>query len=208
MNIAIVAATEMELMEARQLKNDLHQLQFHCHGIGLVSAVFHLHKIANAKPDLIIQCGIAGAYDERLSIGKTVLVSDDITDLGAEENDHLLDIFDLEFVDKNTSPYQNGRLPCPFLLQNKFEIPMVSGLTVNCSSGTDLTIKKRKEKFHASIETMEGAALHYVGLMGNIPFLQLRTISNLVEKRNKSKWDVSLALRNNALELMKILQQL
>jgi futalosine hydrolase len=208
MNIAIVAATEIELMEARQFRNDLHGLQFHCHGIGLVSAVYHLQQIANSKPDLIIQCGIAGSFDERLAIGKTVLVSDEITDLGAEENDHLLDIFDLELVDKNIFPYHNGRLPCPFLMQKKIETPQVQGLTVNCSSGTDLTIKKRKEKFNASIETMEGAALHYVGLMGNISFLQVRTISNLVEKRNKSNWDVSLALKNNALDLMKILQQL
>jgi futalosine hydrolase len=35
---------------------------------------------------------------------------------------------------------------------------------------------------------MEGAALHYTCLMEKIPFMQLRSISNYIAERDKSKW--------------------
>ncbi len=42
---------------------------------------------------------------------------------------------------------------------------------------------------------MEGAAFHYACLQENIPFLQLRSISNYVEVRDKSKWKIQLAIK-------------
>jgi futalosine hydrolase len=35
---------------------------------------------------------------------------------------------------------------------------------------------------------MEGASLHYVGRETGIPFIQIRSISNYVGERDKSKW--------------------
>ena len=55
---------------------------------------------------------------------------------------------------------------------------------------------------------MEGAALHYVGLMTQTPFLQIRTISNWVEKRHKENWNIPLALENNAAVVKNILDHI
>ena len=43
---------------------------------------------------------------------------------------------------------------------------------------------------------MEGAAFHYVCLQENIPFVQLRAISNFVGERDKSKWLMKEAIEN------------
>ncbi len=208
MKIAIVAATEFELAQIRQIQMDQHELSFFVHGIGMMSAMYHLQKIAENKPDLLLQCGIAGTYDVSIEVGHTVLVLSEKTDVGAEDDQALLDLFDLEFLSLNEFPYKNGALPCPFLENHHFDLQTVHGLTVNCSSGSISTIEKRSHKYNISIETMEGAALHYVGLMNNIPFLQVRTISNRVEKRNKLHWDIPIALKNNTTSLMKILSGL
>jgi futalosine hydrolase len=37
---------------------------------------------------------------------------------------------------------------------------------------------------------MEGAALHYMGRDLNIPFIQIRAVSNYVGERNKAKWKI------------------
>jgi futalosine hydrolase len=44
--------------------------------------------------------------------------------------------------------------------------------------------------------------------MENIPFLQLRTISNYVEVRDKSKWNIPLAVTNLNNTLLALLQEI
>ena len=55
---------------------------------------------------------------------------------------------------------------------------------------------------------MEGAALHYVCLHEKIPFLQLRTVSNYVGERNKTKWNIADAFENLNLELVTLINQI
>ncbi len=59
-----------------------------------------------------------------------------------------------------------------------------------------------RQKYNAHLETMEGAAFHYVCLQKEIPFLQIRGISNYVGERDKSKWKMEEAIDNlcNSLE--------
>lgn len=208
MKIDIVAATALELEAIKKYHFAKHEVRMHTHGIGMMAAIFQLQKIAENEPDLIIQCGIAGTYLPEIKIGSTVLVAEEVTDIGAEDDQQLLDLFDLKFIEKNDAPYQNGVLPCPFLSTLSLNLPIVKGLTVNSASGSDSTIEKRIKKFGASIETMEGAALHYVGLMTQTPFLQIRTISNWVEKRHKENWNIPLALENNAAVVKNILDHI
>ena len=41
---------------------------------------------------------------------------------------------------------------------------------------------------------MEGAAFMYVCLMHQVPFAQIRAVSNVVERRNRQAWKVREAL--------------
>jgi futalosine hydrolase len=43
---------------------------------------------------------------------------------------------------------------------------------------------------------MEGAAFHFVCLREEIPFMQIRVVSNYVEPRNKNSWNIPLAIAN------------
>jgi futalosine hydrolase len=58
------------------------------------------------------------------------------------------------------------------------------------------------------VESMEGAALHYVCLSEKIPFLQLRGVSNYAGERNKSKWKLKEAIGNLNKELIRLLEDL
>jgi futalosine hydrolase len=44
-------------------------------------------------------------------------------------------------------------------------------------------------------ESMEGAAVFYVAGMLDIPVMQLRTISNYVEPRNRAAWRIQEAIQ-------------
>jgi futalosine hydrolase len=53
-----------------------------------------------------------------------------------------------------------------------------------------------QQKWKADIESMEGAALHFVCAKKNVPYLQLRAISNFVGERDKNKWLLATAIGN------------
>ena len=53
---------------------------------------------------------------------------------------------------------------------------------------------------------MEGAAFLFCCMKENIPCVQIRSISNFVEKRNKDNWNIPLAIENLHKEIIKILE--
>ena len=55
---------------------------------------------------------------------------------------------------------------------------------------------------------MEGAAFFKVCNYFNVPCMQIRSISNRVEKRNKENWDISLAIENLNREVAQIIAKL
>ena len=69
-------------------------------------------------------------------------------------------------------------------------------------------MKKLFEKFNADIESMEGAAFHYVCLLRKANFVQIRSISNIVGERDKTKWKMKEAIASLNNELEKLIQQL
>jgi len=85
-------------------------------------------------------------------------------------------------------------------------LPVVKGITVNKITDDKIQIKKMVEKFAPDIESMEGAAFHYVCLQQKINFLQLRSISNVVGERDKEKWEMKEAINNLNLELKNLLE--
>ena len=63
-------------------------------------------------------------------------------------------------------------------------------------SGEERKISELKSKFNVQIESMEGAAFFYVCLKENQAFLEIRSISNFVEPRNKENWEILKAINN------------
>jgi futalosine hydrolase len=58
------------------------------------------------------------------------------------------------------------------------------------------------------VESMEGGALHYVCLQEGLPFLQLRSVSNDVGIRDKTKWNIPLAIGELNKKLTGLLNEL
>ncbi|HRO41614.1 MAG TPA: futalosine hydrolase [Flavipsychrobacter sp.] len=224
MNILLLSATGAEIMPLTEhltaggreqaqnsFKKDDHSITIFVTGVGMVATTYALTKIVQQqKFDLILQAGIAGSFIKDLALGEVVLVEQEMFgDLGAEDRYNFIDSFELGLADENEFPFQQKKLVAhTHPLFDKFPLRKVSSLSVNTVSGSSFTATARYEKFHADIENMEGAAFHYVCLQEKIPFVQIRSISNYVETRDKSKWKISKAITNLNALLIKFFQEL
>jgi futalosine hydrolase len=85
-------------------------------------------------------------------------------------------------------------------------LKLVKGISVNQVTVAPAAINRYKAQFGPVTESMEGAALHYVCLMENIPFLQIRGISNYIGERDKKKWKMDMAITNLNRELIRLLE--
>lgn len=199
MNVLIVCATAGETDIFRnyllQQKPEGHRFEILVTGVGGIATAHALTKqLHQARYDLVIQAGLGGSFDTRIALGAVVYVATEMYgDLGAEDHDKRLDVFEMGLADPNTFPYVNGRLPAPVLPY--FDgMQKVSGLTVNLVSGSEKTIAHLSTRYHCQVESMEGAAFHYVCLQEGVPFGQVRAISNYVTPRDKSTWKMKEAV--------------
>jgi futalosine hydrolase len=70
----------------------------------------------------------------------------------------------------------------------------MEGITVNKAHGSVSGVRRAKERFGKVVESMEGAAVFYVCRMENTNCLQVKAVSNLVEKRRRDKWKIREAV--------------
>lgn len=211
MKTLLCAATEIEIAATIQ-QTVLYKpnVEVLITGVGLMTATYALTKaVALRRPDLIIQAGIAGTFDESQILGTVVAVrSETVADLGVQEGNVFLSLFDLKLLNENNHPWTHGKLTNTNSLISSCRLPVVDGITVNEISTNKERIEHYQKTFNASVEGMEGAALHYVGLMENIPFLQLRSLSNFVGERDKAKWKMKEAIVRLNTELQRLLKSL
>ena len=206
MRVIITAATNGEWMPSFQKINPAYagtnkrfSVGFHESGIGLLASSVSLMKMfVQETPSLIIQVGIAGCFDKKIPLGKVFAVKDDFAgDIGVMENKVWKDLFDLKLDKPNDAPYEKKSLPNPWLSQyNLLKLPTKKGVTVNTISTDKNKIDLYSGRYKATLESMEGAALHYMGRDLNIPFIQIRAVSNYVGERTKAKWEMQEAIYN------------
>ena len=166
-------------------------------------------KVLQDSYDLVIQAGIAGTFSKKIKRGEVVLVKQDVfADVGVEEKGEFKTVFQLGFEDENKFPFSNGWLGNVNEILQATHLKTVNAVTINKVTDRKKQTFQLKNIFNADIETMEGAALHYVCLQMNIPFLQMRSISNKVGERNKTKWKLKKAIDNLNIELDRLIQTL
>lgn len=207
MQILVIAATASEIEPFTAANRQVDVLLT---GVGAPSTIYHLQKrIQQVDYDCIIQAGIAGSFNNDIELGKAVMVQQDcFADLGIEEKGMYSPIFNTGFADKNEFPFTDGWLVNPNEALLRTGLPKVKAITVNKISDSKLQKQQFISSFNAAIESMEGAALHYVCLQEKIPFLQIRAISNLVGERDKTKWKIKEAIQNLNNELASLINQL
>ena len=209
-NILVVAATAKEINPFIELTRtgDLNNADILISGIGLTASTYHLAKqLALKKYGLVIQAGVAGSFDLRIPLGAVVAVKQDlIADQSVVELERLKTLFDLNLVPQDQYPYKKGWLINPNKeVLKKIKLKIVKGISVNQISTSKQMIKFYRDAFDPTTESMEGAALHYVCLMENVPFVQIRSISNYIGERNKQKWDMMNSIVNLNEALIKII---
>ena len=157
---------------------------------------------------MVLQCGVAGSFNDQISLGTSVIVEKDcFADLGANEKTGFQSLQDLGLMKNDVFPYNNNWLINEHRDFKTIELPKITGITVNLLSEDLHWIATLKKYYQPDIETMEGAALHLVCLMEGVQFLQIRGISNLVGDRNKSNWKMKEAIESSNEQLANIYKQ-
>ena len=190
MNVLIVSAT------AQEVQTDYPHLVT---GVGMVATAIAVSKALSEKHyDLVVNAGIGGSFNRSIPLGSVVeVVQDQLSEIGAQDGSQFL------------TPTKMGlEVTTVVEMSARTNLPAVNGITVNTVHGDDKAISKIVQRLNPQVESMEGAACMLACLDAGLPCVQLRAISNYVEKRNKSAWDITLAIRNLNQELTKFLAEL
>jgi futalosine hydrolase len=220
MRILFIVATEIEagiLLNITEKGTFSDQFSFGGHeintlitGVGGISTAWSMKQwlSMNPAPDLAINTGIAGSYNDEIKTGDVVItVTDCFADLGIGSEDKIMTLFEAGLSDPDQFPFSGGVIHC----QNRFigkvgaDIKKVNAATVNTCSGSVSAISRIKNKFNPDIETMEGATFFYICAREKIPFLSVRSVSNKVEPGNRESWNIPLALDSLAEKIKEIL---
>ncbi|MES2061497.1 MAG: futalosine hydrolase [Bacteroidota bacterium] len=206
MRILFVAATEFEVesllgsadIGAGSRRKTHHSLSSTHHsllitGVGMVATAFALgRELATNQYDLAINLGIAGSFDRDIALGDMVEITEDtIAELGAEDDETFLPISQMGFGESNfkaskqLSTIYKGQL-----------IKQATAITINTVHGNEASIQKIQQRLNVQIESMEGAAFFYACREAGVPSVQIRAVSNYVEKRNRDAWQIGLAVKN------------
>ena len=169
-------------------------------GVGMVATAYWVGRaLASNSYDVAINAGICGSFDRHFPIGEVVnVVEDSFPEMGAEDGEYFLSLIDLDLLGRDEFPFTNG------ILENKgvFDHPAldslrkVKGITVNKVHGHAQSIGQLLEVIQPDIETMEGAAFLYACQSIGLKCLQLRSVSNYVDTRERTAWNIPLAIRN------------
>jgi futalosine hydrolase len=198
--ILITAATIKELQSVDVLRmRASFDIDMFVTGVGSMSTIYNLMSYFEKKgrPDFLINIGIAGSFSPEFAIGDTMIVeSDCFADIGIEDQSGFKSIWETGLIQSSEFPFENGYIKCDpeIVLMLGDSIRRVKGITVNMASGREETIERYLERHNPDIETMEVAAVLYVGRMEDIPVIALRSISNKIEPRNRDAWDILSAL--------------
>ena len=216
MNCLVVAATPIEIRPflegLRETRGNMpgKEVDVLITGIGLTATTYSLTgQFRIKRPDLVIQAGVGGCFDESVPLGTVLAVRQEaIADQSVIELNRLRTLFDLELVPQDQHPFRKGWLVNRSIAMKKTRLRKVNGISVNEITTSRKKVAFYKNHFQPVVESMEGAALHYVCLMESVPFIQLRAVSNYIAERNKQRWNMKESIVNLNKELIKLLQKI
>jgi len=178
-------------------------------GVGKANAAATAAMLLDSLcPEAVLCFGCAGAYPgSGLQIGDLILASEEIYgDEGAMTSDGFLDMEGLGFplVETGGERWFNRFPADPELLGSNHRLiaaqtgkgrrvavgPLV---TVSACSGTVVLGRELARRTGGLGENMEGAAVAQLCARFGVPFFEVRGISNLVEERDLSRWELAAA---------------
>lgn len=189
-------------------------------GMGKVNAaIITTQLIERFKPALLINTGCGGAYPgSGLGVGDLAVATAEIYgDEGVLTVNgwHNLEIIGIPSVERKGNRYSNEfplsmeQAAKVFGFATSLGLPVKRGkfVTVSTCSGTAARGEELESRFGGICENMEGAAIAHTALLFDTPFLEVRGISNMVEDRDISKWDIPRAVEMSQRFLFKCLER-
>ena len=152
-------------------------------GIGPVDAAVRTARaLAAQRYDLVVSCGIAGAFPGVAHVGDGVVVGEELYEMQQESGAPLALPAGSLIADRVPSDAQ--------LIEaiTALGFPLVRGITVSHVTATEVTAQRLRAR-GAEIESMEGFAVLRAAQLATVPAIEVRGISNMVGDRSKSEWD-------------------
>ncbi len=178
-------------------------------GVGKVNAAAALTLAINKiKPKNVILFGIGGAFvGSSLAVGYVAVATCEIhLDSGIRLKDSWQSMESLGFPLIEGQKNFYNKIPTDTNLATKLEligaIPCTFG-TSEALTGSFEEAKILQQRFNVSVESMEGAAAAQVCTILDVPFAELRGVSNIVGQRDKLAWNIPSAVR----EVNKVVQK-
>jgi len=194
-------------------------------GVGQANTAQSISPVLESgAASVVIMGGCAGAYaGSGLLVGDVAVATEEVyADLGAQtpEGWKSLEELGLPLLEKGERRYYD-RFPLDLgayegalrafdlnrlrpAAQGSGRLPGVHFgpfLTVSVVSGTAKRGDELYARHRALCENMEGAAAAQVAVLYGVPFIEVRGISNMVEDRDRGKWDIQTAAYNCAMAI-------
>ncbi len=181
-------------------------------GVGQANTAQTIAALLTEGPSgLVMLCGCGGAYaGAGLSVGDVAVATEEVyADIGVLTSDGWLGLDDigLPLVEKSDCRYYSRFPVRPEFVDAAVSVSSAAGLpvvrpgvflTVCSVTGTSARGEDLYRRFGAVCENMEGAAAAQTAAVYDVPFVELRGISNMAGDRDRAGWDIALACSNCA----------
>ncbi|HYL27810.1 MAG TPA: futalosine hydrolase [Candidatus Nitrosotalea sp.] len=153
-------------------------------GVGPVEAACALAAALVQRPyRLVVNAGLAGAFEGAAAIGDGVVVAEDAIELGLETGAPIALPSGAKLVDE-------ARSTAGFVEQLRAQgFPVLRGVTVSRVTSSEATANRLASELSAQVETMEGFAALRAAELAGVPAIELRGISNRCGDRALSGWN-------------------
>lgn len=181
-------------MSGRRFATTLGLIDVVVGGVGVAhAAASTASALAGQRYQLVLSAGIAGGFPP--SVAGDIIVADEVVhaDLGAEDGDIFRPLSELGLDSERAT--LDPAITTELARRGGGAIGAV--LTVSTVTGTATTTRLRLERHPtARAEAMEGAGVLAAAQLAGVPFGEVRAISNAVGPRDRSTWQIPLALRS------------
>lgn len=190
-------------------------------GVGKVNAAQSITALLeNTEIETVIVSGCGGAYiSSGLDIGDIAVATEEIYgDEGVSLPDgwQSMEGIGIPMFEKQQKRYFNW-FPLNSKLANKvvdilktgpIKAKVLSGpfITVSQVSGSREIGELLYQRFQGICENMEGAAIAHICTLYDIPLLEIRAISNMVEDRQLSHWNKTIAIQNSQNAILEVVK--
>lgn len=161
--------------------------------------------IARFRPPFVVSFGVGGAYPgSKLGIGDVAIATCEImADEGVQmaQGFRLIESVGVPLADgadergANTFPADCGLRAIAEQALEREGMKYRSGpfLTVSTVTGDDTRARLLRRRYGAVCENMEGGAIAQICFRNGVPFVEIRGMSNIVERRDRSRWRLAEA---------------